>query len=127
MARSHRVQRLRLQLLREVGEIVRRLRDPRLGFVTVMDVEVSSEDLGHATLFVSVLGEPEEQEKALAAMESALGYIRRELAGRLTIRHVPELAVRYDDTSERAARVNAIIDRLPAPGGSTAETPPARG
>lgn len=127
MARSHRVQRLRLQLLREAGEIVRRLRDPRLGFVTVMDVEVSSEDLGHATLFVSVLGEPEEQEKALAAMESALGYIRRELAGRLTIRHVPELAVRYDDTSERAARVNAIIDRLPAPGGGTAETPPARG
>ena len=42
MARSHRVQRLRLQLLREAGDIVQRLRDPRLGFVTVMDVDVSS-------------------------------------------------------------------------------------
>ena len=126
MARSHRVQRLRLQLLREAGDIVQRLRDPRLGFVTVMDVEVSSEDLGHATLFVSVLGGAEEQEKALAAMESALGFIRRELAGRLTIRHVPELSVRYDDTSERAARVSAIIDRLPA-GDGPVETAPDRG
>lgn len=126
MARSHRVQRLRLQLLREAGDIVRALRDPRLGFVTVMDVEVSSEDLGHATLFVSVLGEAEEQEEALAAMESALGFIRRELARRLTIRHVPELSVRYDDTSERAARVSAIIDRLPAGDGSV-ETAPGRG
>ena len=126
MARSHRVQRLRLQLLREAGDIVQRLRDPRLGFVTVMDVEVSSEDLGHATLFVSVLGGAEEQEKALAAMESALGFIRRELAGRLTIRHVPELSVRYDDTSERAARVSAIIDRLPA-GDGPVETAPGPG
>ena len=126
MARSHRVQRLRLQLLREAGDIVQRLRDPRLGFVTVMDVEVSSEDLGHATLFVSVLGGAEEQEKALAAMESALGFIRRELARRLTIRHVPELSVRYDDTSERAARVSAIIDRLPA-GDGPVETAPGRG
>ena len=126
MARSHRVQRLRLQLLREAGDIVQRLRDPRLGFVTVMDVDVSSEDLGHATLFVSVLGGAEEQEEALAAMESALGFIRRELARRLTIRHVPELSVRYDDTSERAARVSAIIDRLPA-GDGTVETAPGRG
>ncbi len=126
MARSHRVQRLRLQLRRELGDIVRRLRDPRLGFVTVMDVEVSSEDLGHATLFVSVLGETEEQEKAVAALNSALGFIRRELARRLTIRHVPELSVRYDDTSERAARVSSLIDRLPSSGGA-AEAPPARG
>jgi ribosome-binding factor A len=120
------VQRLRLQLRRELGDIVRRLRDPRLGFVTVMDVEVSSEDLGHATLFVSVLGETEEQEKAVAALNSALGFIRRELARRLTIRHVPELSVRYDDTSERAARVSSLIDRLPSSGGA-AEAPPARG
>ncbi len=126
MARSHRVQRLRLQLRRELGDIVRRLRDPRLGFVTVMDVEVSSEDLGHATLFVSVLGETEEQVKAVAALNSALGFIRRELARRLTIRHVPELSVRYDDTSERAARVSSLLDRLPSTGGAAAEAPTAR-
>ncbi len=127
MASSHRVQRVRLQLLRELGEIVQRLRDPRLGFVTVMDVEIPSDDLSHATLFISVLGDATEQEHAMAALESALGYIRRELARRLTIRHVPELAVRYDHTSERAARVNAIIDGLPGTGGGTAEAPPPRG
>ena len=127
MVRSHRAQRMRLQLLREAGDIVRRLRDPRLGFVTVMDVEVSSKDLGHATLFVSALGGTEDQRNAMAAMEGALGLIRRELATRLMVRHVPELAVRYDETSERAARVNAIIDSLPASGGGSAETPPSRG
>ena len=127
MASSHRVQRVRLQLLRELGVIVQRLRDPRLGFVTVMDVEISSDDLSHATLFVSVLGDAEEQEHAIAALESALGYIRRELARRLTIRHVPELAVRYDHTSERAARVGALIDGLPGAGGGPAEAPPTRG
>ena len=115
MASGHRVLRVREQLLRELSDIIQRLRDPRLGFVTIMDVEVSR-DLGYATMYVSVLGDGAQE--TMAALESALGYIRRELAQRLTIRHVPEIAVKYDETSERAARINAMIDRLP-PHGST--------
>lgn len=112
---GHRASRLRGQLLREISDIVRHLRDPRLGFVTVMDVEVSR-DLGYATAFVSVIGDTSAQQEALAALHSAVGYIRRELAQRLTIRQVPELAIEYDNTSERAAHMSALINRLPADG-----------
>ena len=109
---SYRVSRVREQLQRELGDIVGRLRDPRLGFVTVMDVELSK-DLHYATMFVSVLGDEEAQREAVEAIEGALGFIRREVAQRIRLRQVPEIAVRYDDTSERAARVNALIESIP--------------
>ena len=111
---SYRVSRVREQLQRELGDIVGRLRDPRLGFVTVMDVELSK-DLHYATMFISVLGDEEAQREAVEAIEGALGFIRREVAQRIRLRQVPEIAVRYDDTSERAARVNALIESIPPP------------
>ena len=109
---NYRVSRVREQLQRELGDIVGRLRDPRLGFVTVMDVELSN-DLHYATMFVSVLGEEEAQREAVKALESALGHIRSELARRIRLRQAPEITVRYDDTSERAARVGALINEMP--------------
>jgi ribosome-binding factor A len=109
---SYRASRVREQLQRELGDIVGRLRDPRLGFVTVMDVELSK-DLHYATMFISVLGDEEAQREAVEAIEGALGFIRREVAQRIRLRQVPEIAVRYDDTSERAARVNALIESIP--------------
>ncbi|HJP30706.1 MAG TPA: 30S ribosome-binding factor RbfA [Candidatus Latescibacteria bacterium] len=109
---NYRVSRVREQLQRELGDIVGRLRDPRLGFVTVMDVELSN-DLHYATMFVSVLGEEEAQREAVKALESALGHIRSELARRIRLRQAPEITVRYDDTSERAARVGALINEIP--------------
>ncbi|MFP6591333.1 MAG: 30S ribosome-binding factor RbfA [Candidatus Latescibacterota bacterium] len=115
---SYRVSRVREQLQRELGDIVGRLRDPRLGFVTVMDVELSK-DLHYATMFVSVLGDEEAQLEAVEAIEGALGFIRREVAERIRLRQVPEIAVRYDDTSERAARVNALIESIPPPAEAT--------
>ena len=124
---AHRVNRVREMLLRELSDIVRRLRDPRVGFVTVVDVELSN-DLHYATMFVSVLGDHQAKCDAVAGLESALGHIRRQIAQRLTMRQVPEISVQYDDTSERAARVSALIDSiqrdrglLPAAPGSTPE------
>lgn len=111
---SHRASRVREQLQRELSEIVGKLRDPRLGFVTVMDVELSK-DLHYATMFISVLGDEDAQREAIEALESALGYIRREIAQRIRLRQAPEISVRYDNTSERAARVSALIDSIPPP------------
>jgi ribosome-binding factor A len=111
---SYRASRVREQLQRELSEIVRKLRDPRLGFVTVMDVELSN-DLHYATMFISVLGDEDAQQEAIEAIESALGYIRREIAQRIHLRQAPEITVRYDNTSERAARVSALIDSIPPP------------
>ena len=116
MAGPQRVARVGEQLQRELGDIVQGLRDPRVGFVTVMDVQLSK-DLYYATMYISVLGDDTAQAEAVAGLQSAMGYIRREVAQRMRLRQAPEIAVRYDDTSERAARVSALIDSL--------ETPPA--
>lgn len=109
---NYRASRVREQLQRELSDIVSRLRDPRLGFVTVMDVDLSN-DLHYAKMYVSVLGDEEEQTEAVKALTSALPYIRREIAQRIRLRQAPEITVQYDDTSERASRVNALINSIP--------------
>ena len=104
-------------LHREFSDIVRNLKDPRFRLATVVDAEVSP-DLKQAKLFVSVLGSEEEKTEAFVALENALGHIRREIAGRITLRHVPEISVVYDDTSERAARLTEAIERAVSTRGS---------
>ena len=108
---SYRLDKVREMLLRELADIIPRLRDPRVGFVTVMDVEVTR-DLKRATMYISVVGDDDAKREATEALESALGYIRREVAKRIALRHVPEFAVVYDDTSERAARVTSLLERV---------------
>ena len=115
---SYRLAKVREMLLRELTDIVPRLRDPRIGFVTIMDVEVTR-DMRRATMYISVVGDDDAKQEATEALEKALGYIRREIAKRITLRHVPEFAVVYDDTSERAARVTSLLERV------ALECPPA--
>ncbi len=110
MATTHRVSRVRELLLREFSDIVRRLKDPRVRFVTVVDTEVSK-DLRYAKMFISVIGSQEDREDATDALNHARGYIRREVAKRLPMRHAPEIAVAYDDTAERASQLTSLIDR----------------
>jgi len=111
MATPHRVSRVRESLLRELSDIVRRLRDPRARFATVVDAEVSR-DLKHARMLVSVLGSDEEKAEATEALQKAAGFIRRELAQRMQLRYVPQISVEYDDTSERAARITSLLDSI---------------
>ena len=111
MGSGHRVNRLRVLLVREVSDIVRRLKDPRIGFVTVVDAEVSR-DLRYAKIYVSVLGDEEEKKQAMAGLEKALGYIRREVGARISLRHTPEIELVYDQTTERAARITELINSL---------------
>ena len=115
---NYRVGKVREMLLRELTDIIPRLRDPRIGFVTIMDLEVTR-DLKRATMYISVVGDDDAKQEATEALEKALGYIRREIAKRITLRHVPEFAVVYDDTSERAARVTSLLERV------ALECPPA--
>jgi len=111
MASSYRVNRIRELLLRELSDIVAHLKDPRVRLVTVVDTQVSK-DMRYAKMFVSLIGTPEEQREATAALENAMGYIRREIAQRVRLRYVPEIRVIYDNTLERAARITALIDSI---------------
>ena len=99
------------QIQRDVAELVRDLKDPRVGMITVNAVEVTA-DYAHATVLFSVLiGEPHVCELAL---NEAAGFIRNSLFKRLQIHTVPTLHFKFDRTTERAAELNALIVRANA-------------
>lgn len=99
------------QIQRDLAELLRELKDPRVGMVTINAVEVSP-DYAHAKVFFSLLvGEPAETE---AALNEAAGWLRNALFKRLSIHTVPTLRFQFDRTTERAADLNALIARAVA-------------
>lgn len=104
--------------MRRVDEAVREvlgdalatdLKDPRVGFVTVTDVKTSP-DLRHARVYVSVLGDADEKSASLEGLESAHGFLQRRVADELRLKNTPELAFVLDETADRAARVDDLLD-----------------
>lgn len=96
------------QIQRDVAELIRDLKDPRIGMVTIQAVEVTA-DYAHAKLFFSVLmGDPQETQTAL---NEAAGFLRNGLFKRLQIHTVPTLHFQFDRTTERAADLNALIHK----------------
>lgn len=95
-----------------LGEIIQKeLKDPRIGFVTVTEVEMSA-DLRHARVWVSILGTPEESEEAMRALEGARGFIRSELGKRVRLRYLPEVVFLRDESCERSLRLESILRSL---------------
>ena len=96
------------QIQRDLGELIRELKDPRVGMITVNSVEVTP-DYAHAKVFFSILiGDSAESEIAL---NEAAGFLRNGLFKRLHIHTVPTLHFLFDRTTERAADMNALIAR----------------
>ena len=99
------------QIQRDLAELIRELKDPRLGMATVNAVEVTP-DYAHAKVFFSVLvGDPAETEVAL---NEAAGFLRNGLFKRLQIHTVPTLHFHYDRTIERAAELSSLISKANA-------------
>lgn len=111
---GQRAQRMREGLKRETSEILRTMKDPRIGFVSVTDVEVSR-DLRHVKVFVSIYGDAEEKTDTLQALVHAQGFVRSELGKRIRLRHTPEIAFRMDESIERGARINELLRSVAAP------------
>jgi ribosome-binding factor A len=106
---QYRSDRLAHELRNEISVIIaRELKDPRVGFVTVTKVQVSP-DLRQARVFVSVLGSPEQQQETLAALKRAGGFIRRQISGRLKLRHSPELQFALDVSIEHGAKMDELL------------------
>ena len=107
-----RPERLAQSMKREIAEILEhQLNDPRLGFVTITEVDVAR-DLRTARVYVSVLETGEARERALAALRSATGFVRHQLAPRLDLREIPELRFIHDASIERGARVEELLRKL---------------
>ncbi len=109
-----RIDRVNQLIREEISQLLQReLKDPRLGFVTVTDVEVSR-DLRTAKVFVSVFGTEEEWRDTLAALESAKGFIWNWLRQHLTLRIVPALSFRPDRSIAHAASIQSLLAELRA-------------
>ena len=109
---SQRTERVDELLRQEIGAIVsREVADPRVGFATITGVE-TTDDLRHAKVWVSVIGQPAEREAALAALRHAMPFVRHELGSRLRIRRIPDLHVHLDDTAERGTRILQLLAEL---------------
>ena len=99
-------------ITRELSDLMHtRMKDPRIGFASITGVELSH-DLRYAKVYVSVMGSPEEQRETMRGLDSANGFLRRELAQRLTIRHVPEISFRLDESIARGARVLDLLKQV---------------
>ena len=106
--------------MRRVDEAIRQvigdamageLKDPRVGFVTVTDVRTSA-DLSHARVYVSVLGDEQQRQASLEGLRSAHGFLQRQLASELHLKRTPTLEFSYDDTTDRALRVDALLAEI---------------
>jgi len=108
---SERTARLDELLRQEISSIVaREVDDPRIGFVTITDVEVSP-DLRHASVWVSIIGADDERRETMRLLGRAMPYVRHQL-GKLRLKRIPELHLKEDRTAERGTRVLRLLDEL---------------
>lgn len=104
-----RVARLNEQLKRELTALIQfEVRDPRIGMVTITDVEVSP-DLYHAKVYFTLLGDADQRRTAGEGLRAAAGFLRTEIGRRMHIRRAPELHFTFDDTLEHAARIEQLL------------------
>ncbi|MFA5072390.1 MAG: 30S ribosome-binding factor RbfA [Nitrospirota bacterium] len=107
-----RAARVADQIKQEIADILmRKIKDPRIGFVTVTDVEVS-DDLKNVKVFVSVYGGDKEKEATLQGLKSASPFIRSELGHRMRLRVVPDLLFKFDNTAEKSAHIMELLHEL---------------
>jgi ribosome-binding factor A len=127
MANRRRQDQLGEQIAEDLSELIRtRVKDPRVGFASITSVELSA-DLRHAKVYVSVYGEATEQKATMRALDHATGFLRHELAQRLTIRYTPEISFHLDESIARGAHLLDLMrqmrgEQAPAPSGTEGPT-----
>ncbi|HWO78000.1 MAG TPA: 30S ribosome-binding factor RbfA [Bacillus sp. (in: firmicutes)] len=109
---SFRANRVAEQMKKELGDIIgRKIKDPRIGFVTVTDVRVTG-DLQQAKVYISILGDEEKKQDSLKALAKAKGFIRTEIGQRIRLRKTPELLFEVDEAMEYGNRIESLLHEL---------------
>ncbi len=107
--RSKRVQEL---LLEEVSKLIQfELKDPRIGFATLTGVDLT-DNLKHARIYVSIIGDEEQKRATLEGLQSARGFIRSWLGKNLYLRYIPELDFHLDETAENAQNISRLLNEI---------------
>jgi ribosome-binding factor A len=91
--------------------LVKSIKDPRIGFVTITKVTVS-EDCRFAKVYFSVAGSLAERESSVKGLESAKGYVRKELGSRIRLRYIPEIVFQFDPSIEYAIHMEELIQSI---------------
>jgi ribosome-binding factor A len=109
--RTPRTERVSEEFREVFAEEIPKLKDPRVGFVTVTGVHVTP-DLRRAVVFYTVLGEEGERKATAAGLRSASGHLRQVLGHQVRLKFLPELVFEEDETMERAERVDELLRRI---------------
>ncbi len=105
-----RVSRVGEQMKKELSQIVQReIKDPRIGFLTITGVEVTG-DLQQAKIFISVMGNDEQKDNSLKALQNAKGFIRSEVGKRMKLRHTPDLIFKIDESIEYGSKIENLLN-----------------
>lgn len=107
-----RSERVADQIRAEIADVLmRKVKDPRIGFVTVTAVEVA-DDLRHAKVFVSILEDAHSREKTLKVLFKAAGFIRSELGKRLRLKFLPQLTFHLDESAQKTAQILHLLEEI---------------
>ncbi|CKF06848.1 truncated ribosome-binding factor A [Streptococcus pneumoniae] len=107
-----RANRVGEQMKKELGDIIsRKIKDPRVGFVTVTDVQVSG-DLQIATVYISVLGDEEQKDSTLKGLAKAKGFIRSEIGQRIRLRKTPEISFEFDESIGYGHLIDTLLHEI---------------
>jgi ribosome-binding factor A len=110
---TRRIERLNSVIQQEISQLLRdQVNDPRLtSLISITEVSTSS-DLRQTKVFISTFGDNVDKKEILQGFTAASGFLRRQLANRLQLRHMPELSFHFDDSIEHAAEVLKLIDEV---------------
>jgi ribosome-binding factor A len=124
MSRSrlhHRKDRIQEEIKKEIADILHReVKDPRIGFISITDVEIS-DDLSYVKVFYSSLNE-DKLDEIQEGLDKATGYILSEIGKRIRLRLVPELSFRYDASLKRGAHIDRLLEEALKKGASGDES-----
>lgn len=97
---------------KELSDIIgRKIKDPRIGFVTVTDVQLTG-DLQQAKVFISVLGDEKQKKDTLKALAKAKGFIRSEIGQRIRLRKTPDLLFEFDESIDYGNRIETLLKEI---------------
>ena len=109
---STRQEKLEALLKQEISEILRKeFGNPRLGFITITDAEVSP-DISHAKIFISILGSNEQKTESLKILKHAQSYVRQLLSKRMSLRTVPSIDFRLDTSVDHGMKITELLEQV---------------
>ncbi|GAV11976.1 MULTISPECIES: 30S ribosome-binding factor RbfA [Paenibacillus] len=100
------------QMKKELSQLIQtEIKDPRIGFITVTGVDVTN-DLSQAKVYLSVMGNEEQKEQSIKALEKASGFLRSEIGKRIRLRHTPELLFKIDSSIEYGSHIEKLLGEI---------------